>query len=45
MPPAAKTNFLALYAAESAVQLPLTDDDISAARDAYGAIYSKGSSA
>ena len=44
MPPAAKTNFLALYAAESAVQLPLTDDDISAARDAYGAIYSKGSS-
>ena len=44
MPSAPKTTFLALFAAESDAPLPSGDDAISAALDAYGAKYSKGSS-
>ena len=43
MPPAPKTTFLALFAEESAAALPSGDAEISAALDAYGAIYNKGS--
>ena len=42
MPPAAKTTFLSLFAAESAATLPSGDAEISAALDAYGAVYQKG---
>ena len=44
MPPASKTTFVDLYAAESAVPLPTGDAAITLALDAYGAKYSKGSS-
>ena len=44
MPPAPKTTFLALFAAESDAPLPSGDAAISAALDAYGAEYAKGSS-
>ena len=44
MPPAAKTTFLSLFAEESAAALPSGDAEISAALDAYGAIYKNGSS-
>ena len=44
MPPAPKTTFLALFAEESEAPLPSGDASISAALDAYGAKYSKGSS-
>jgi hypothetical protein len=43
MPPAPKTTFLALFAEESSAALPSGDAEISAALDAYGAIYNKGS--
>ena len=44
MPPAAaKTTFLSLFAEESAAALPSGDTEISAALDAYGAIYKNGS--
>ena len=44
MPPAPKTTFLSLFPAESEAALPSGDAAISAALDAYGAVYSKGSS-
>ena len=44
MPPTAKTTFLSLFAEESAAALPSGDAEISAALDAYGAIYKNGSS-
>ena len=44
MPPAPKTTFLSLFAAESDAPLPSGDPAISAALDAYGAVYSKGTS-
>ena len=44
MLPATKTTFLALFAAESVAPLPSGDAAISAALDAYGTKYSKGSS-
>ena len=44
MPPAPKTTFLSLFAAESEAALPSGDATISAALDAYGAVYSKGTS-
>ena len=44
MPPAAKTTFLSLFAEESEAALPSGDAAISAALDAYGAIYKNGSS-
>ena len=43
MPPAAKTTFLSLFAEESAAALPSGDAEISAALDAYGAVYKTGS--
>ena len=42
MPPAAKTTFLSLFTEESAAALPSGDAEISAALDAYGAVYQKG---
>ena len=44
MPPAPKTTFLSLFAVESEAALPSGDAAISAALDAYGAVYSKGTS-
>ena len=44
MPPASKTTFLSLFAAESDAPLPSGDAAISAALDAYGAKYSKATS-
>ena len=44
MPPAPNTTFSAFFAAESEAPLPSGDATISAALDAYGAVYSKGSS-
>ena len=44
MPPAPKTTFLVFFAAELEAPLPSGDAAISAALDAYGAKYSKGSS-
>ena len=44
MPPAPKTTFVSLFAAESEAPLPSGDAAISAALDAYGAKYSKATS-
>ena len=44
MPPAPKPTFLAIFAEESAAALPSGDAAISAALDAYGAVYKNGSS-
>ena len=44
MPPAPKTTFMSLFAAESEASLPSGDAAISAALDAYGAKYSKATS-
>ena len=44
MPPAPKTTFLSFFAEESEAALPSGDPAISAALDAYGAVYSKGTS-
>ena len=44
MPPAPKPTFLAIFAEESEAALPSGDAAISAALDAYGAIYKNGSS-
>ena len=44
MPPAPKTTFLSLFAEESEAALPSGDAAISAALDAYGAVYKNGSS-
>ena len=42
MPPAPKTTFVSLFAAESEAALPSGDAAVSAALDAYGAVYSNG---
>ena len=44
MPPAPKTTFVSLFAAESEAALPSGDAAVSAALDAYGAVYSTGTS-
>ena len=44
MPPAPKTTFVSLFAAESEAALPSGDAAVSAALDAYGAVYSNGTS-
>ena len=44
MPPAPNTTFLSFFAEESEAALPSGDAAISAALNAYGAVYSKGSS-
>ena len=44
MPPAPNTTFVSLFAAESEAALPSGDAAVSAALDAYGAVYPNGAS-